>query len=704
MRHYLLCAFALLCLDITVQAQDTLFYTADQTLMDVGLHAYIYKDPTNTLSFEQIKNLPDSAFQKSVSSPMRFGNTTASIWLKFAVKNQTESPLHLAFQTNVIGNMEAYIYDEAGKLTIKGSGYFNTLRNIEWKRGNIVMNIGQLPKVLYIKIASRYSLHLPLVLSRSEPLSNYYYKRDVLNGLGIGILIAMALYNLFIFFLVKDRLYLYYCLYVLTSLWTLAHLNGLGLLIWESHALITRLVGIPFMLLAAWLFTVRFLNLDKNMPRTYTAIKIFCLLIAGIIPIDFLDLQVIRAPAQQILIPISSFAMLTVGILSHFQGNKSARYYVLAWMFFLAGAIITSFAFAGLLPYNYFTNNAVLLGVCIENILLAFALANRINIYRAESAQAQALALQRLAENETLIREQNRSLEEKVRERTTELETSLDTLKTTQNQLIQSEKLASLGELTAGIAHEIQNPLNFVNNFSELSVDLVKDLKDEIDKAPLTPEGGVIISSKNKGYFEELFTDLSQNQEKINHHGKRASNIVKGMLEHSRTSTGVKELTDINKLADEYLRLSYHGLRAKDKSFNAAFKTDFADPAPKIEVITQDFGRVLLNLINNAFYAVDGKRRENTEGGYQPTVTVTTQQIDSQTVIKIKDNGTGIPENVKAKIFNPFFTTKPSGQGTGLGLSLAHDIIKKGHNGTLEVESVVGQGSEFIIRLPLKNT
>ena len=270
------------------------------------------------------------------------------------------------------------------------------------------------------------------------------------------------------------------------------------------------------------------------------------------------------------------------------------------------------------------------------------------------------------------------------------LETALDNLKSTQNQLIQKEKLASLGELTAGIAHEIQNPLNFVNNFSELSVDLVKDLKDEMDKPDI-----------DKTYIEELFDDLSSNQEKINHHGKRASSIVKGMLEHSRASTGERAMTDINNLADEYLRLSYHGMRAKDKSFNADYKTDFDENLPQVKVVPQDMGRVLLNLFNNAFYAVNEKKSQNTEGGYKPMVSISTVYKNDIIEIKVKDNGNGIPENIKAKIFQPFFTTKPPGEGTGLGLSLAYDIVTKGHGGTLEIESTEGVGTEFKIQLNL---
>ncbi|WP_435354528.1 tetratricopeptide repeat-containing sensor histidine kinase [Emticicia sp. SJ17W-69] len=272
-------------------------------------------------------------------------------------------------------------------------------------------------------------------------------------------------------------------------------------------------------------------------------------------------------------------------------------------------------------------------------------------------------------------------------EKNNEIQSTLFTLKSTQNQLIQKEKLASLGELTAGIAHEIQNPLNFVNNFSELSGELIDEMNEEIDNGNLEE-------------VKAISGDLKQNLEKINHHGKRASSIVKGMLEHSRTSTGIKELTDINALADEYLRLSYHGLRAKDKNFNSDFKTDFDENLPKIEVIPQDFGRVLLNLINNAFYAI--KDVPHLQGvGHLGKVTVSTQKIDNQVIIKVKDNGTGMSESTKTKIFQPFFTTKPTGQGTGLGLSLAYDIITKGHGGTIECESVEGEGSTFIVKLPL---
>jgi two-component system, NtrC family, sensor kinase len=268
------------------------------------------------------------------------------------------------------------------------------------------------------------------------------------------------------------------------------------------------------------------------------------------------------------------------------------------------------------------------------------------------------------------------------------VETTLHELKSTQSQLIQSEKMASLGELTAGIAHEIQNPLNFVNNFSEVSNELIKEMKEEFKKGEV--EEGFAIAN-----------DIEQNLEKINHHGKRAADIVKGMLQHSSSGSGKKEPTNINALADEYLRLAYHGLRAKDNSFNATMKTDFGQSIGNINIIPQDIGRVILNLITNAFYAVNESfKQAQPNNNYEPTVSVATKKEGNKVLVSVTDNGGGIPQKILDKIFQPFFTTKPTGQGTGLGLSLSYDIVKA-HGGELKVETKEGEGSEFIIVLPV---
>jgi len=296
----------------------------------------------------------------------------------------------------------------------------------------------------------------------------------------------------------------------------------------------------------------------------------------------------------------------------------------------------------------------------------------------------------RFIRNRIIEKERMKSRERELRQ-AKEIEKAYNELKSTQAQLIQSEKMASLGELTAGIAHEIQNPLNFVNNFSEINKERISEMKEEIDK----------------GNYEEvksIANDIEENEEKINHHGKRADAIVKGMLQHSRTSSGQKEMTDINGLADEYLRLAYHGLRAKDKSFNTDFKTDFDENIGKINVTPQDIGRVLLNLYNNAFFAVNEKKKDTSTGsvrnGYEPVVSVSTKRNNGRVEIRVADNGNGIPQKVVDKIFQPFFTTKPTGQGTGLGLSLSYDIVKA-HGGEIKLETREGEGSAFIIQLPI---
>lgn len=322
---------------------------------------------------------------------------------------------------------------------------------------------------------------------------------------------------------------------------------------------------------------------------------------------------------------------------------------------------------------------------------VAFSLIWMIVMLIITNRQQKALAEERQKTQEEekqnkIMAEMKAQLEIQVKERTAELtrqkeelEQTVSELKTTQDQLIQSEKMASLGELIAGIAHEIQNPLNFVNNFSEVNKELADELLEEIEK----------------GEIEEvkvLAKDILDNQEKVAFHGKRAEEIVRSMLQHSRNNSGEKELTDINQLADEYLRLAFHGLRAKDKSFNAEFETDFDESLPALQVVPQDIGRVLLNLINNAFQAVKEVDK--------PKVEVKTTDKKKDVEVVISDNGPGIPDEIKDKILQPFFTTKPTGKGTGLGLSMSYDIITKGHKGQLDFKSKMGEGTQFTISIP----
>ncbi len=371
---------------------------------------------------------------------------------------------------------------------------------------------------------------------------------------------------------------------------------------------------------------------------------------------------------------------------------RPMRSYIIAFMPYVLLSLVNNFCELAVPEFfktyeAYFFNGIVLTFIWLLATLYSqnrqFKAAEKERIKREHEDEINRAIAIRKTELEGLVTERTAELTRQKEE----LEQTLEELKTTQSQLIQSEKMASLGELTAGIAHEIQNPLNFVNNFSEVSNELLEEMQVELDQG-------------NHEEVKQIVADLKNNLEKINHHGKRADNIVKGMLQHSRASTGQKEAADINVLADEYLRLAYHGLRAKDKSFNAKFEADLDSTIGKISMVPQDIGRVILNLLTNAFYAVTEKKRALGEA-FEPTVLISTKKVANGVEIKVSDNGFGIPAKIIDKIFQPFFSTKPTGKGTGLGLSLCYEIVTKEHAGELKVTTKEGEGSVFTVLLPV---
>lgn len=381
------------------------------------------------------------------------------------------------------------------------------------------------------------------------------------------------------------------------------------------------------------------------------------------------------------------FAIILLSIRALKTHGVAARIFIscmgLIFIYFISNVILQAFGVDTTTSDVYFSGLSFMLLPLSIAIYLGYNFSQR-----SKSLASQLVEVKRLStENTRILSEQKNTLEKEVTLRTKELNTSLENLKATQGQLIQSEKMASLGELTAGIAHEIQNPLNFVNNFSEVNVELIDEMQDELK----TGNHDEVIAISN---------DIKENQKKINHHGKRADSIVKGMLKHSRNTSGEKEPTNINAIADEYLRLAYHGLRAKDKTFNATLNTDFDESLSKINVVPQDIGRVILNLITNALHAISPKvNTPNKEPDKTPTIWLSTKQLGDHVFITVKDNGSGIPKDILDKIFQPFFTTKASGEGTGLGLSMSYDIIKS-HGGELKVESKEGEGTTFTIDIP----
>jgi two-component system, NtrC family, sensor kinase len=424
--------------------------------------------------------------------------------------------------------------------------------------------------------------------------------------------------------------------------------------------------------------------------RKRTVFKVLTILAVATIYSIYRD-DIIGSFIDTIVFPVlCMLEVMRICILAYKQKKKHAGIITLFICLYIIlyvweGLLDQTTILATILIYFVFLGLPVVIAIYLGIKTASTNRALKITLDEVRMLSAQNLAHER--EKQEILASQNELLEKQVTKRTSELNQSLTHLKQTQTQLIQSEKMASLGELTAGIAHEIQNPLNFVNNFSDVNTELIDELNGERKKE--------VRDFENE---DEILNIIKENEQKINHHGKRAGDIVKGMLQHSRKSTGQKEPTDINALADEYLRLSYHGLRAKDKSFNADMQTDFDETIGNINIIPQDIGRVLLNLFNNAFYAVAEKKKQQPD--YEPAVSVSTNKIDDKVEIKVTDNGNGIPQNMVDKIFQPFFTTKPTGEGTGLGLSLSYDIIKA-HGGEIKVETKEGEGSQFIIQLPI---
>ena len=569
------------------------------------------------------------------------------------------------------------------------------VRYVEQPKLNYSIEVADAVPLLQIKVYS--------VNAAFEEVRRFERHIPITNTFRIGVFLILAILQLaFYIYNPAQKAYLFFFLYAIFAI------LGDILQVYQQHA-VTNLIIIIMAYFSLWqisllfLLTALYLLLNQRKGLIY-----WCLILATISGLflgsfvysilvigNLIYLDLVRTGFKALKLKSKGAWIITAGAISFlfFMGvfefgayfNLSywsmplGKYYTLADLLYAVGSLSIPVATTIYIGVDFaFTSHAL-----------------KQKLTEVDELSKKTIAQEK--EKQQILSSQKETLEKQVTERTVELKQSLEELKSTQAQLIQSEKMASLGELTAGIAHEIQNPLNFVNNFSEVNKELADEINDE----------------NNVDEIKIIANDIKQNSEKILFHGKRADAIVKGMLQHSRVSTGKKELTNINALADEYLRLSYHGMRAKDKEFEADFKTDFDDKIGKINIVPQDIGRVLLNLYNNAFYAVTERsqstvNKEKSENliSYQPTVSVRTslnpplEGREASVCITVSDNGNGIPQKVIDKIFQPFFTTKPTGEGTGLGLSLSYDIVKA-QGGEIKVETKEGEGTEFIIQLPI---
>lgn len=651
-------------------------------------------------------------------------------WIRFSIKNTSQDNKAISLASGAY-QANFYIIDSAGSIAHYKTGYGYSYHERNGLKGPAAIPITLLPGKTIIIYYNRYSKEPGIppqltitLLSTAHIIARelgkyeekYFSGTYFFEACFFGILMLAAIFNFFFYLFVKEKVYLFFSVFLIT--FAVSDSITIAEVFFSGNYFIRLLLFniIQFSLAFLVLFVRAYFKTLQASPRWDKVLIVVASLLFLQFILNMFGWGDNYLPQLVVVIPLllAIIALFATMLMMRKKAGTDVKYFLIAIAPFIVSLflLMTIAILSSVLPgsgtglLNSLSSwveswgDKVVSGcVCWAVIAFSLALFNRYTVQRRAIAQQlldkERMAKEREIERNQLIAEQKLQLEKDVAERTAELQQSLEELKAAQKQLIQSEKMASLGELTAGIAHEIQNPLNFVNNFSEVSIEMAEELKEEMSQINLPAE--------NKTIIDELVKDLIENQRKINYHGKRADSIVKGMLQHSRSGSTQKEPTNINALADEFLRLSYHGFRAKDKSFNANLETHFDETLPLINIKPQDIGRVLLNLFTNAFYSVMQKKKK-VGPGYNPSVIVTTSRSGASLIIKVKDNGVGIPQSVIDKIYNPFFTTKPTGEGTGLGLSLSYDIITNAHAGTIKVNTKENEFAEFTITLPFAQT
>ena len=628
-------------------------------------------------------------------------------WAKIKLVNHAIQDEYLNFETGY--------WDFASLFMISSSGKVDTLfigiRDQPYKSIYLLHKDESVLIIANYKGSGRFRLENNINLMVSKSIDEFKSKdfSFYIDGIIFGILLGLTIYNLFLYISLRDIVYFWYTIYLfIIGLGFISFFQNspshLSLYFLPNHTHLSyylKKIADNFNSILLVLFLRKFINLSiKYSNYDKFLISLIFLQLAQSM-FSYFDWITLSNASRIYMGSFIRYSCLGIALYDYYQGNKKAIVFLIGLVIVCIGDLNAILAYKHIdifwyLPHtplvNYF-RGPVTFFFCgaLEAIVFSFALAGK---YNGLQHDINRVRFEKEQDKQTMLAAQNETLEHQVKTRTDELTKSISNLKSTQAQLIQSEKMASLGELTSGIAHEIQNPLNFITNFSELNLDILS----EIEGAP-----------SNAVIEESSFKNLKKNSEKIHHHGKRIDGIVRGMLQHSRGSHATKELSDINTLCDESLRLAFHAFRAKDKAFNSKYEMFFDPLVPNIKVDPQELSRVLLNIITNAFYTVNAKSKKkptienNTPDTiYHPLIKVSTKSNSHEVSIFISDNGEGIPEINLSKIFQPFYTTKPTGEGTGLGLSLAYDIITKGHSGELKVKSKEGVGTDFEIILPIQ--
>ena len=697
--------FLLLC-SFNLGAQTPVIFKGENLV--IGEYVSILEDSTNQLALQDI--LKSNRFVVSDVPIPNLQLSSSDFWLRFEIKNESNSEqIILALEYPMLGTCEFYSMTN-GK--VQSLSYNNVFEKRKYKHQNFVFDINQAPgskATYYLRVKSTEQMVLPLIIGTPKLIAEKFLKNDLVWGIFIGLILVMVIYNLFIYISVKDSSYLYYVAYSLLIgltqvtlsgftyrfvLFDFPSLNHLGIVVFPGLAGIT-----------GNLFMMNFLQTKDNTPRLHKAIYVSILIYSTAVVLRILGYDQASYRTIDIAAITTVFITFTVTIHLSIKGYRPAILFLTAFSMFFTGLLLFVLRNLGIVPYNDFSNYTKEFGIALDVVILAFALADKINTFKREKERSQEETLNALKENERIIREQNIILETKVDERTQELsqansdlnQTLID-LKEAEGQLVEAEKMASLGQLTAGIAHEINNPINFVtSNITPLNrdVDLLIDFIQEMEKIGLSDlsveeKKQKIEEQKEELDYDYLKLEISQLLKGIHEGASRTSEIVKGLRVFSRLDESDIKQANINEGLDSTLIVVNNLLSNKVKLVKV-----YSD-IPMIECYPGKLNQVFLNIISNAIYAINKKFGEE-EGG---VLTISTSSNDKNVFVKIEDNGIGMDEQTKKKIFEPFFTTKDVGEGTGLGMSIVYNTIQR-HQGEIEVNSTPGLGTEFILKLPI---
>lgn len=694
----------------SIKSVDTIRIEHERLIKSIGTNIYLLKDETNTLMLDDV--IESDEFIKSTKNVPNLGISKSTFWIKFTVHNKIPNRrILLQLQYPIIDRIEFYVPSLKNKFDTLYAGEFIPFNNRIINNQNYLFYL-DIPlnetRTYFMKVKSGEQIQLPLLIGEHQTIYEDLIQKDLVFGLYIGIIIVMAIYNLFVFFTVRDKSYLYYVLYIVFVGLTQAVLQGYGFkylwpnstwLVLQSTFLVPVLNG-----WAAIAFVKHFLDTKKNYPL---GDKILSVIFFFYILCFFLSIMDQYYYAQNLVQLTAMFgSLLTIYIAYKIgkQGYRPAKYFLVAWTIFLLSVVVFVLRNFNILPYNNLTFYALQIGSALEVTLLSFALADKINIYRKEKEESQMQAFRVLQENEKIIREQNLLLEVKVEERTQELNrsnielnTALTDLKNAQTQLVDAEKMASLGQLTAGIAHEINNPINFVSsNIKPLRrdiediQDLIKKFEEVIRQKNLTEQFDEVDKFKRQLDYDYLTHEIDVLLKGMADGAGRTVEIVKGLKSFSRLDESDLKYANINECIESTLIILSSTFRGRVSIIKEL------STIPEVECFAGKLNQVFMNIINNAAQAVLSVHGNDDQG----EVLIKTKSSGETVSIHIIDNGIGMTEEVKSKIFDPFFTTKKAGEGTGLGLSIVYSIIEL-HKGSIEVKSEVGKGSEFIIILPL---